>query len=249
MVMTTCKQCDIEVLDTASECHVCGIPAPGLPDTEAVRRPPTKLDRDGQPPASFNYQRNLTKCMQALLGICQGLIADNQLNEQEVYFLSGWLAENDIVTREWPGSVIAKRVKDILADGTVTLEEAEDLKDSLSKITGGFLEHGAPSGTSTSIQEVNTPSDEIVFEGKVFCLTGKFLYGQRTVCQSATVALGAQCSKDVTLSVDYLVIGALASRDWANTSYGRKIEKAMKQRNSGHHICVVEEEAWSNRLG
>lgn len=245
MAMTNCKQCDIEVLDTAGHCPVCGIPGPGLSDTDGVRRTAVILDRDGQPPPSFNYQRNLTKCMQALLGICQGMIADNQLNEKEIYFLSGWLAENDIVTREWPGSVIAKRIKDILEDGVVTQAEADDLKETLSRITGGFLEHGAPSGTSTSIPEAHTGSDEIVFADKVFCLTGKFLYGQRTVCQGATVALGAQCSKDVTLSVDYLVIGALASRDWANTSYGRKIEKAMKQRKNGHHIQVIEEEVWS----
>jgi hypothetical protein len=41
-----------------------------------------------------------------------------------------------------------------------------------------------------------------------------------------------------------LVIGTFASRDWANTNYGRKIERAVELRQSGSGISIISEEHW-----
>ncbi|MCK9506427.1 MAG: BRCT domain-containing protein [Porticoccaceae bacterium] len=202
-----------------------------------------ELDKDGQPAGAVNRLRNLTKATQTLLGICQGLIADNILSPEEIIFLDTWLAENREVAKVWPGDVIARRIRGILADGVITLDEAEDLKVTLSQITGGFLEHGAVSGTATSLPVENVHS--ILFEQSVFCLTGKFIYGSRSFCQQATEALGGQCVSDVTHGVHYLVVGGLASRDWAHTSYGRKIEKAVMFREKGQPIRIISEENWA----
>ena len=201
------------------------------------------LDNEGQPPKGINWQRNLTKSMHALLGICQGLIADNVLNEGEIHYLDAWLADNADVTKSWPGDVISRRVREVLADGIITPDEADDLKVTLSQITGGYLEHGAVSGTSTSLPVEYVGS--ILFDRSVFCLSGKFVYGTRDFCQLATESLGGRCAGDVNKEVQYLVVGALASRDWAHTSYGRKIEKAVKLREQGHSIQIVSEENWA----
>jgi len=213
------------------------------------------LDPNGQPPRAVAYNRNLTKAMQALLGLCQGLIADGELNPQEIHFLASWLAEHRDVIKHWPGNVVARRVAEVLEDGVITEEEAEDLKETLSKLTGDFLEHGAVSGVSTSLPledtakvVESTDTTMLEFAGKVYCLTGKFVYGTRAACEAATAARGAECVKDVSNRVDYVVIGALASRDWANTSYGRKIEKAMALREQGHRVRVVSEEFWAGHI-
>jgi hypothetical protein len=42
----------------------------------------------------------------------------------------------------------------------------------------------------------------------------------------------------------YLVIGIFASRDWYNTNYGRKIERAVELRDSGSGIAIISEEHW-----
>src|SRR5690606_15242482 len=97
------------------------------------------------------------------------------LNESEIAFLDAWLRENSTVLDEWPGNVIARRVAEVLADGRVTAEEAEDLKETLIQISGGGLAHGAASGMSTQLPITYTHS--ILFEQSTFCFTGRFLYG------------------------------------------------------------------------
>ena len=47
-----------------------------------------------------------------------------------------------------------------------------------------------------------------------------------------------------TRETNYLVIGTFASRDWANTNYGRKIEHAVELRESGCGISIISEEYW-----
>ena len=47
---------------------------------------------------------------------------------------------------------------------------------------------------------------------------------------------------------DYLVIGTLASRDWAHTSHGRKIESAIKANEEGSAIKIIAEEDWTRFL-
>lgn len=201
------------------------------------------LDPDGQPARAINWHRNLIKSTEALLGICRGLIADNHLSEQEIVFLDTWLRDNQEITKSWPGDVIARRVQAILADGVVTSEEAEDLKETLSRVTGTELEYGIVGGMSTSFPV--EPVHSIIFDGKTFCFTGKFIYGSRAKCELATTALGAFCTANVSRQVDYVVIGALASRDWVNTSFGRKIERAVQLKQSGHQIAIISEENWT----
>jgi hypothetical protein len=51
--------------------------------------------------------------------------------------------------------------------------------------------------------------------------------------------LGAQTNSSINKSVNYLVIGTLASRDWLYTSQGRKIEKALLLKREGSDIKIV----------
>jgi hypothetical protein len=52
----------------------------------------------------------------------------------------------------------------------------------------------------------------------------------------------------VTLDLDYLVVGTAASRDWAGTSHGRKIEKAVAYQERGEDLMVIAEEDWVRNL-
>ena len=60
--------------------------------------------------------------------------------------------------------------------------------------------------------------------------------------------LGGICKADVVMSLDYLVIGMMGNEDWRHSSFGSKIEKAMKFNDGGCSIAIISEDAWANAL-
>jgi len=60
--------------------------------------------------------------------------------------------------------------------------------------------------------------------------------------------LGIVLDSFPTRESHYLVIGTFASRDWANTNFGRKIERAVELRDSGSGIYIISEEYWQKFL-
>jgi NAD-dependent DNA ligase len=170
-------------------------------------------------------------------------MADGKLSDDEILFLDTWLADNDELTATWPGEVVVARVKSILSDGRITEDEREYLKKTLRDLLGGTLEEtGATGGIATRlpVNEVKT----IEVDGSSFCFTGNFLYGTRKACENAVVERGGLISSSVKVDLDYLVIGTMASREWAHSSHGRKIEKALDYQNKGHSLLIVSEEQW-----
>lgn len=207
----------------------------------------TLLDEHGQPVnKALHWHRNFLKSVESLIGICRGLLADGQLVEQEIIFLDTWLKENEQLIKDWPADEIARRLKAILADGVITHDEAEDLKKTLDSIVGGGLEHGTVDGMATRLPVENV--ETIGFDGKLFCFTGKFVYGSRRKCEQAVIDRGALAHPTVVKDLDYLVIGTLASRDWINTSHGRKIEAAVANKAQGTPVVILAEDVWVKHL-
>lgn len=206
------------------------------------------LDRHGQPLAlGLNWHRNLRKSAESLIGICQGLLADGELSERDIVFLSTWLRENPDIADGWPGYVVRDWLEVILEDGVITPAEAANLKDVITSMVGGTLdETGAVSGMATRL-----PVDAITampVAGRSFCFTGKFLFGSRAACSAAVEGMGGVVVPDVRKSLDYLIIGAMSSRDWAYSSHGRKIEKAVGYRDRGAPLRILSEEVWTEHL-
>lgn len=92
--------------------------------------------------------------------------------------------------------------------------------------------------------------DKIEFSLKTFCFTGKFKYGSKELCENETVARGGLIAKNLTLAVDYLVVGGEKHPDWAHQNYGRKIERALEIRKQGKGDLphIVSEEDWVKSL-
>lgn len=196
-----------------------------------------------------NEAHKLRKSCEALLGICTGLMADGKLNEQEVRFLDIWLKDNADIAAVWPGDVLARRVREVLADDIVTDDELEHLQNTLKELIGGTLqETGSTGGLSTRLPTNDDQASPVVFKGASFCFTGNFLFGTRAACERAITQRGAVVSENVKKDLEYLVIGTMVSTDWANTSHGRKIEKAVEYQNKGCPILIVSEEHWVKHL-
>jgi len=92
-----------------------------------------------------------------------------------------------------------------------------------------------------------SPEPEIVVEGKNLCFTGTFSYGNRKDCQAAVVQRGGLATS-INFKLNYLVIGSYATDSWVQSSWGRKIEKAIHLSQKGANILIVSEAHWSKIL-
>ncbi len=187
-----------------------------------------------------DFQDDRVAGVEELLGFLSGIAADGTLNDKEVSALSAWLDSNQLIRDRWPASVVVNRVATILEDGIITNEERQDLMRIIQQVAG------TPANPEELSLEASTevwadPVDEIKVAGSVFCLTGDFVSGERSVVNEKLRLLGGETSPNVNKKVDYLVIGTLASRNWLYTSHGRKIEKALHLKRKGLGIKTITE--------
>jgi NAD-dependent DNA ligase len=205
------------------------------------------LDEHGQPlELGFNLLRLMDRHRDELNGICRGLLFDGVVTKEEIYHLRDWLVRTSGVASTFPGDILFKRIERVLADGTIEEEERVELEEFIKKLVGGDPIQGGENAISGSTQVAyDEPQPEVSFDSRVFCLTGKFIFGIRRSCREAIMTLGGTCVDSPTLSTDYLVIGNIGSRDWMHTSYGRKIERAIEIRNNREGpVAILSEEHW-----
>ena len=182
-----------------------------------------------------------------LIGLCKGVIADGVLNQQEAEFLRDWLKSNRAAAKRWPGDVIYDRIGRALKDGVLDPEEEAELVPLLLDFTGGKNTDPESSSKSTKLP-IDEPPPTLRFDGRVFCLTGKFIYGCRSECEIAVLDRGGEVKSSPTQQTDYLVVGDIGSRDWVHSTFGRKIERAVEMRDQGHRIAVISEQHWVSFL-
>ena len=206
------------------------------------------VDADAQPPRAINADRRINRATSELLGLIRGVLADGVVTEDEATALAEWLSANDDVVDVWPVSILSDRLEAIFEDGVIDEEERRDLEDLLRNFVGGDL--GVQLGHSLpTTLPLDDPPPELKFDGSTFVFTGKFAFGPRQTCQEAVMELGATCAEDVTLGTDYLVIGTFGSRDWVQSAYGRKIEKAVRyRREKSAEISIIGEDHWSEHI-
>ena len=80
------------------------------------------------------------------------------------------------------------------------------------------------------------------------CSLGSLRSGPRKECERQVHSLGGRCEESVTQQTNYLIVGTFGSRDWAHTSFGRKIEKAVAYRRSGMGLAIISEDHWAGLL-
>jgi hypothetical protein len=87
----------------------------------------------------------------------------------------------------------------------------------------------------TSNEFLDEPAPNVVFEGRSFCFSGVFVYGEgdREQCKAAVRARGGYCHERPTHDLNYLVVGSFLQPDWAHRTYGRKIESALELKQMG----------------
>lgn len=186
------------------------------------------------------FRNDLQRSTGALVGIAQGFLCDGHLSEDEIKFLKSWLEQNDAIAATWPGDVICARVRDILADGIVTIEERSYLTEMLQQLLGGTLENLAESAHVSELALDRSAS--VTIPNSTFCLTGDFVFATRSHCEATIEKRGGLISKSITKKVNYVVVGGLGSKEWKHGSFGTKIEKAMEYKRLGVPLLIVHED-------
>jgi hypothetical protein len=206
------------------------------------------LDPDGQPVNPYlNQTRRIDRDVSELLGLAKGVLADGTVTEAEALLLRDWTSAHRDAALCWPIRPLIERMNSIFADGRVDEAERLALSDLLTSLVGGKA--GVIVGqTATTKLPLDQPPPAIAWPGNVFVFTGAFAFGTRTDCERQVTTLGGAVASSITKRTKFVVIGTFGSRDWIQTSFGRKIAKAVEYRDSGVSLAIVGEDHWASSL-
>jgi NAD-dependent DNA ligase len=205
------------------------------------------MDETNPAVARAQETHRLNKAVEHMIGLVTGIIADRSLHDLEIKLLQTWLTENSVVTRTWPGFVVARKVEETLADGVITEAERAHMLDVLSGLAAN--DFGITGSSSAEVAEL--PINDVVtvtLKNAGVCHTGEFLFGTRAACERITLKAGGMPLDSVTRQTDLLVIGTRVSPNWAHTSFGRKIQKAAELQERGHPIEIISERRWIDAM-
>ena len=195
---------------------------------------------------SRNARRLQDRLIDELIGISRGVIADGTVDESEAIFIGQWIENHREIADKWPVNVLYARITELLKDGSLTPDEQKQLMETLQEITGGGISYVEP--TKSTTLPLTHPEPELMFEGGVFSLTGKFVFGSNVECEAVIADLGGTIVPAPTSDTDYLIIGEMGSPDWAHSTFGRSIEKAVELQGNGNNIAIISEEHWVDQL-
>lgn len=190
------------------------------------------------------YYEMITADIQQLHGILSGIAADGRILADELVGLRCWLEEHEHLKTCWPFDEIEAVISDVLKDGQIDSDEHETLLKFFSEFTSvsGHRATDIPENWGkSSIQGICSVCPEIRFPDNVFCFTGSSARMTRAQIAALIEAAQGRFSKNITQSVNYLVIGAEGNPCWAFSCYGRKVEEAVHLRRAGHSIVLVHE--------
>ena len=200
---------------------------------------------EGARAGRFSEARLNDRQVTELIGLARGLIADGKLNDPEIHFLHKWLVATEGVSQNTLVAKILGRIEEVLDDGIIDEEERLDLFETLQAFVGNDFEVGEVLKSTTL--PLCDPAPKLFFDGARYSFTGTFVFGKRKECEAAATESGAAIGS-LTQKTTFLVIGEYATDSWAQSSFGRKIEKAAGWRDAGVPISIISEAHWRNAL-
>lgn len=178
-----------------------------------------------------------------LLGIMSGISADGVINDHEIHHLFNWLEQHKNLKNLWPANVLFNRLKDILADGIISEAERVDLLKVSEQILGESQQDGELTyGLSTAF--FAQQQFDLSLYDKSICFAGRFVSGPRVALVNRARRFGAYVQPHVSESLDYLIIGTLALRDWRFAGHGKQIEEVLRLRQADHPVQIITEKQW-----
>jgi NAD-dependent DNA ligase len=190
--------------------------------------------------AAYRASRDISE----FVGLCKGVLADAVINQREAEFVLQWLDLHPDVHGLWPTNVVREALDRFLEDGLLSTDEESSLLEIMVGITGAPIKVNQKTGELHQNASTELPlcePESLCFPEKQFVLTGRFEIGGRSTLERWVQDLGGKVQKVPTQATHYLVVGAIGSRDWAHSSFGRKIEKAVFLKEAGQEIYIIGE--------
>lgn len=175
-----------------------------------------------------------TKSLQELKSIIEKIMFDKEIDKIEVENLKTWLLLHHHLIGNYPFDKINEIVNNVLDDENITKEEYEQLNMVFNEFINPL---------STTNENSN-----IVFENRLFCLTGSFNNGSKEDIENKIISKGGICSKSLTSKVNYLIVGGAGSDAWKFGNYGGKVQKAMELNEKGKNIVIIGEDEFMKEI-
>ena len=154
------------------------------------------------------YYDALTADLQTLQGLCHGILADGEINTQEIIGLEKWLDDNQHLSNYYPYDELRTVLLKILKDSVVDEEEQLLLKayfKEFVKLNDDQLTKKINEETeSILIKGLCAYDPEISFDGTHFTLSGNFVRGPKSSVEQRIENLGGQIQKNVVQKTNYL---------------------------------------------
>lgn len=178
-----------------------------------------------------------------LYGFCAGIACDNRITPKEVEKLLTKLSSYSRIQTDKRVINLRDAALRSIADGRITAEESKDICDWITYLVGdSATDTGiATFGNVGVLEGALDDHNEIVFEQRVFVLTGKFTLGPRKAIQTMISDRGGAFKNNVCRNTSYLCVAAEASRDWRHSHEGTKIIRALELRDQGGGPHLVHE--------
>ncbi len=190
----------------------------------------------------FSRARLDDRQISELIGICRGISADNDVNDAEAAYLRTWLAAHSEITHNPVVANLLQHISALLKHDVLGPDERKELAETLAHFTGDKVELGEV--LKSNSLPLDVPAPDLEFPGSLFCFTGTFAFGTRKDCESAVERLGG-VTGSLTQKTAYLVVGVYATDSWMQSTYGRKIERALEFKSAGSPLAIVGESHWA----
>lgn len=176
-------------------------------------------------------------------GFCAGIACDNRITPREIERLLAGLKDYPDIHSDKRILNLSKAARRSIADGRITPEESQDICAWITRLVGdSATDTGlATFGNVGVIDGALDDHNEIIFDKRMFVLTGKFFIGPRKAVEGMIVDRGGEFKDNVCKNTHYLCVAASASRDWTHSHEGRKIIRAQELRTKGQGPQLVHE--------
>lgn len=168
----------------------------------------------------------ITLSTQILNGMIKGIVADNEITDEEIRNLRQWLYENIYLVGHYPFDQLLSTIEKVLNDAIITADELNEIKEVINCLLN-------------PVEKIKTEINSV--ENKVVCLSGNFAYGQKSDVEQYIVQRGGTVVSGVNKKVDILIIGNNECQAYSNGTYGTKVKKAMEMIEKGINIKILKE--------
>ncbi len=193
------------------------------------------------------YYDAVTKALQELFGYLHGVLSDRKVKPEELKALLLWMDDYGHLQQIYPFTEIQSMIVGVLRDKSVDVNEQKALQVFFSNFVvmspsqHDYLDELRISAKELCVGGICAVDPNIVLPGRKFCFTGFSSRGKRSDFAEVVKKHGGDYEENVTLSLDYLIVGADGNPAWAYSCYGRKVEKAVQLRKKGHQLMIVHE--------